>query len=164
MMVLVILISQKVIATITLTITTSTIFKSIIMPSFEHKPQAHIHACSTLQDIIWTHPRSSVPPLLVGRISLQRWQKTFDAVEERYRYVLDSFGKMKPWIFIPCFICCTLPAMATVSSEAHNGWMNLLQNEQQYYSTIGIQVSLAREIYSSGAGSDRNFKNEIVGL
>jgi hypothetical protein len=98
------------------------------------------------------------------RISLQRWQTTFDAVEERYRYVLDSLGKLKPWIFIPCFICCTLPAIATVSSENHNGWMNLLQSEQQYYSSIGIQVSLAREICSSGAGSDRNIQNEVVGL
>ena len=54
--------------------------------------------------------------------------------------------------------------MAHVSSESHNGWMNLVQSEQNYYSSIGIQVSLAREIYSLGSGSDRNMRNEIVGL
>ena len=54
--------------------------------------------------------------------------------------------------------------MATVNSENLNGWMNLVQSEQKYYSTIGIQVSLAREVSSSGIGSDRHMRNDIVGL
>jgi Short C-terminal domain len=96
-------------------------------------------------------------------MALQRWQATYDAIEERYRFVLESVEKMKPWIFIPCFICCYMPAMATVSNENLNGWMNLVQSEQ-LYGTVGIQVSLARELYSSGGGSDHHMRNEIVGL
>ena len=43
-------------------------------------------------------------------------------------------------------------------------WGELVDREQKQYRHLGIQVTLAKELMTSGAGSHRHLENETVGL
>lgn len=131
------------------------------MSSFELKPQQQLHIGIDVESLTWTVPRDVVPVLLEGRISLSTWQDTFDKVLERYRAVLGAFSS---WMLIPCFICCSMPRMIAITQENERAWLTLVQEQAQVYRPAGIQVTLAKEIHTMGAGSSRNVRNETVGL
>lgn len=115
-------------------------------------------------DIFWTCPRSELPPLLDGRVSLSQWQSTFDGVMAVYQKNSDGISSLTPWIFIPCCVCCIMRKMVAINSEVETMWGELVTREQKQYRSLGIQVTLARELISSGAGSHRHLENETVGL
>lgn len=132
------------------------------MSSFELKPQQHVNiAITNLDSLTWTVPREEVPVLLEGRISLSTWQDTFDKVVERYRFIQQAF---QSWMLIPCFVCCSMPKIIRISQENNRAWLSLVEEQAQVYRPAGIQVTLAKELSTMGAGSNRNMKHETVGL
>lgn len=131
------------------------------MSSFELKPQEHVGIGTNVDTLAWTVPREAVPVLLEGRISLSTWQDTFDKVVERYRFIFQSFS---PWMLIPCFICCSMPKMMSITQESKRAWLALVEEQARVYRPAGVQVTLAKELYSMGTGSSRNMRNETVGL
>jgi Short C-terminal domain len=110
-----------------------------------------------VDDIIWTTPRDRVPVLLQGRVSLAIWQSTFDAVQARYEYVLNSISYLH---LIPCFICCTMSHMVHVVKKNRDEWTIIARQQADIYRPFGIQVTLAKEL--TGIGSSR--QTETVGL
>ena len=54
--------------------------------------------------------------------------------------------------------------MATLTREFHTMWAELVDKEQKQYRHLGIHVTLAKELVTSGAGSHRHLENETVGL
>ena len=125
--------------------------------SFDLKPQQSISIGMKVDEIVWTTPRDRVPVLLQGRVSLAIWQSTFDAVQARYEYVLNSISYLH---LIPCFICCTLPHMVHVAKKNRDEWTIIAREQADIYRPFGIQVTLAKEL--SGIGSSR--QTETVGL
>jgi hypothetical protein len=132
--------------------------------SFELKPQTGIGFGMNVEDIVWTQPRSPLPPLLADRVSLSQWQGTWDAVQKQYDKIYDGMRPLFPWIYIPCCVCCTMSKMIKLKREVQESWVNLVLSEQEKYRSVGVQVTLARELYSYGAGSSRHMENEMVGL
>jgi hypothetical protein len=137
--------------------------------SFELKPLnvQRIAMGAGIEDLVWTQPRTPVPPLLADRISLSQWTRTFDAVYEHYRAYLEEVAKLKPWIYIPCCVCCMFPSMIRVGRKFQDDWIQLAQQEQKAYRDSGIQVALAKETISHGGygGDDHSMIHErIIGL
>ena len=99
-----------------------------------------------------------------GRVSLSQWQTTFDGVMAVYQKFSEGVESLFPWMYIPCCICCVMPKMISIKSEFNIMWGELVSREQKHYRKLGIQVTLAKELFSSGAGSHRHLENETVGL
>jgi len=116
------------------------------------------------EEILWTQPRSEVPPLLVDRISLDIWTKTFDAVYNVYSEYLRLFESVKPLICLmflcPCAGCCIVAKIARLNSEIQDTWKEVLEEHLKIYRPLGVNVTLARETFISG----RRFQKDIVGL
>lgn len=130
--------------------------------SFELKPQRHVTSTTDIRHVPWTVPRNRVPPLLVGRVSLQTWMATFDACAKPYEYLLDEFGceAKNVWKYIPCFVCCTFPVMIKVRQQYEEMWLNIAKHQNEIYNKVGVQVSVVTEL--SSLGSSRSY--EMVGL
>lgn len=135
------------------------------MSSFDLKPQIQISAMTrSVDEILWTQPRDGVPPLLQGRISLSTWQTTFDKVANHYQSLIQQSQQLKPWIYIPCCVCCIMPKMISIMTAHQEGWAAMVQDQAKVYQGVGVQVALAKEIRSTGTGSHRGFSMDIVGL
>mmetsp|Transcript_59226 Transcript_59226/g.176014 ORF Transcript_59226/g.176014 Transcript_59226/m.176014 type:complete len:193 (-) Transcript_59226:29-607(-) len=132
---------------------------------FELKPQIQINILTkSVDEIVWTHPRSPVPPVLAGRISKATWARTFDAVRGQYDEYLSAIKGIRPIIFIPCLVPCSMPKMMKISQDWQDNWLALVQSQAEIYTPLGVQVTLAKELHCMGSGSSRNIRNEIVGL
>lgn len=136
--------------------------------SFELKPLSELGiGASELRntnDIVWTHERNSVPPLLADRIQLNDWQQTFDGVKAQYELILQHLRTVRQEFSSPCFLCCSMNSIMAASAEVGNAWVKLLEREQQRYNDACVQVKFDKEIKTIGVGSNRNIHQEIVGL
>ncbi|CAB9502220.1 expressed unknown protein [Seminavis robusta] len=131
------------------------------MSSFDLKPQSHIGITTVPENIVMTVPRNHVPVLLEGRVPLHVWMDTYDKVLERY---LEITGAISPAMLIPCFVCCFFPKLVSIARDSQNAWLRLVKEQAEVYRKYGIQVTLAKELSSFGAGSDRDMQNATVGL
>jgi hypothetical protein len=132
--------------------------------SFDLKPQNEISLSTIPDQMIWSAPRSHVPPLLADRVSLSQWQLTFDSVLAQYQRILEGITSLRPWIFIPCCACFIFPKMIELKRETNEEWLRLVAQQQEIYRSAGVQVSLVKEIFTMGAGSSRNLQKDVVGL
>uniref|UniRef100_A0A7R9WKN4 SHOCT domain-containing protein n=1 Tax=Pseudictyota dubia TaxID=2749911 RepID=A0A7R9WKN4_9STRA len=136
--------------------------------SIELRPQMQSLSMST-DDIIWTHERSIVPAMLANRgVGHATWERTFDALkgiyDEQYTMARDFRKKMGLFLFIPCYGLCSMNKHIQAAQTIHAHWADLVRSQAETYRPYGIQVTLAKELVSSGFGSDRHMRNETVGL
>lgn len=138
--------------------------QATVMSSFELKPSHHPSAGSTADSVLLQPGREELPVLLAQRVTLEDWQQTFDGVHSLYAKHLQDINNAMPFMMIPCFICCTIPRLASMQKQLQDDWADVLRREQQRYRKAGIQLSLYREVSASGFGSSRRISNEVVGL
>lgn len=122
-----------------------------------------------LSELVWTCSRDHLPPQLAGRgVDLGTWRKSFDGVTGIYEMTLNFSQGLRPWIFVPCFVPCTMGKMFKISSDVHSAWMDLVKSQAEIYRPYGVHVTLAKEYRttSHGVGSSRRMgmQLETVGL
>jgi len=134
--------------------------------SFDLKPVNRVNVMTDVDKLHWTVSRDEVPILLEGRgITLAQWQATFDLTQEPYRYLMDNFGGGKSVLFmIPCFICCTIPAMIQARRTYEEMWVELAQQQAKVYRAYGIQVTPIKEFQYISGGDNMTNVPEFVGL
>lgn len=136
------------------------------MHGFELKPEQLGYYRRNAGPIVWSHPRDSVPPLLVDRVSLTQWQQTFDAVKSCIDLEQQTAAEMMGQMENPFIMCCGMGTgkMMAAEEKIHQQWTDMLRTEQAKYLPLGIQVSFAKELAPVGAGSHRHLSNQTVGL
>lgn len=141
------------------------------MSSFELKPQGQLTMDSTVDDIVFTCARDEIPVLLKGRVDLCVWQTTYDKVLEIYATAFEAAEparqQMKKAMFCPCLLVCLvfrMREMMQATRITQEAWAQLVQEQAGIYRKYGVHVTLAKELYSAGVGSDRHMRNETVGL
>jgi hypothetical protein len=133
---------------------------------------------SSIDDIVWTCPRSPAPPQLLGKAGDALWAETYDLVKLRVQRGLEiqkeQMGRMAKVVpsplemCCPCCLCCKMccgggagamkEQMAKSQTDAASEqklWLVLVQDQQTKYSPLGIHVALLQETHLTGGGNTR---------
>ena len=133
---------------------------------------------SSIDDIVWTCPRSPAPPQLLGKAGDALWAETYDLVKLRVQRGLEiqkeqmdrnaNFMPTNPCCLCPCCMCWKMccgggaaamtEQMAKSQTDAASEqklWLVLVQDQQTKYSPLGIHVALLQETHMTGGGNTR---------
>lgn len=112
--------------------------------------------------IVWTLPRSPVPPQLEGKVSDSMWAATWDKVTQKYiadmerqkDYYVKMFGNMP---MCPCCLICigmkqvsAQRELMEMSHEMEQAWLALVAAEHEKWSQFGVAVTIAQELRVTG--------------
>merc|ERR1712150_14163 len=80
--------------------------------------------------------------------------------------MVDFQKDFKKMMVFPCLMFCMSPfgKIQARSKERIENWDDLVFSENRKYREYGIQVSLAKDLMTTGMGSHRHLSSEIVGL
>jgi len=136
--------------------------------SIELKPQMYNGYYKSVDEIVWTHDRSSVPQVLSSYgVTHSMWIRTFDAIKGIYEEQIAAATKVRSQMclfLIPCVAPCMIGNHIKIARSIQDGWLNLVKTQAEIYRPLGITVTLAKELATRGVGSDRHMSNETVGL
>ena len=130
-------------------------------------------------EIMWTHQRSSLPALFVGRrVPQDVWEATFDALSARYdeqhefrRVRTELMKSGLPFLLeLPLCLCVLVKQemakekVLALTIQQSKAWEDLERTEQLRLRPYGVEVSIAKEICGTARSTVNQAPMVHVGL